>query len=66
MHHCPLTRICVTRIFNGVPLGVQIAWLSCSSTGWPLALTRVAAVTHVAVTQGVGAPPVTYGQPATT
>jgi hypothetical protein len=29
-----------------VPVGVQIAWLSCNNTGIPFALTRSAAVTH--------------------
>jgi len=39
-------------ICNGVPVGVQVAWLSSSSSGCPFDVTRVAAVTNCAVTQG--------------
>jgi len=45
-NHTPLTRVCVTRIFSPVPVGVQIAWLSFNNTGIPLAQTLVAALTH--------------------
>jgi hypothetical protein len=49
-----------------VPLGVQMAWLSCKSTGTPPTRTRVAAVTHWAMTQGMGLPAgVVKGQPTT-
>jgi len=51
-YHIPFTRTCVTTIFSGVLFGVQEAWLSCNSTGCPITLTRTAAVTHCAVTQG--------------
>ena len=52
---------------SGVPVGAQMAWLSSSSTGCPFDVTRVAAVTHCAVTHG----PLAAGgggsaQPATT
>src|SRR5262245_20010122 len=47
-----VTRVCVTVISSGVPVGAQIAWLSSSSRGWPLEVTRVAAVTNCAVIQG--------------
>jgi hypothetical protein len=51
---------------NGVPLGVQTAWLSNSNTGMPSDSTRVAALTHWPVTQGKGLPGGTVkGQPAT-
>jgi hypothetical protein len=56
IHHIPFTRIWVTTMLSGVPVGAQIAWLSCNNTGMPPARTRVAAVTHWAVTQGPLAP----------
>ncbi len=53
-------------MFTGVPLGMQVAWLSWSNTGWPPTSTRVAPVIHWAVTQGKGLPAgVVNGQPAT-
>src|SRR5215210_7591643 len=51
-HHTPLVRTCVTRVSRGVPVGAQMAWLSNNSSGTPLDKTRVAEVTHCAVTQG--------------
>jgi hypothetical protein len=62
--HIPVTRVWVTVIISGVPLGAQIAWLSKRSTGTPLDKTRVAALTHCAVTHGLGAPEMLNGQPA--
>jgi hypothetical protein len=50
-------------MLTGVPLGTHTAWLSISSSGWPVDVTRVAPIIHWAVTQGVGAPLVTIGQP---
>ena len=35
-----------------MPVGAQVAWLSCNNTGCPLEVTRVAALTNCAVTQG--------------
>jgi hypothetical protein len=35
-------------MLSGVPVGVQVARLSCRRTGSPPALTRVAAVVHCA------------------
>ena len=52
-------------MFSGVPVGVQIDWLSCNNTGCPPALTLTAPVTHCAVTQG-GLPEPESAQPATT
>ena len=52
MSHIPLARTCVARVSNGVPVGAQMAWLSSKSSGTPLDKTRVAEVTHCAVTQG--------------
>jgi len=52
-------------MISGVPLGTQIAWLSSNKTGIPLDVTRVAAVTQLAVTQGDGAPDTLNAQPAT-
>jgi hypothetical protein len=37
---------------SGAPVGAQIAWLSSNNRGCPFELTRVAAVTNCAVTQG--------------
>src|SRR4051812_2714114 len=37
---------------SGVPVGVQMAVLVCSSTGWPPAMTRTAELVYCAVTQG--------------
>src|SRR5689334_17361040 len=56
-------------MISGVPVGAQIAWLSSSSSGWPLEVTRVAELTNCAVTHGplpaVGGgsvqPAITYG-----
>src|SRR5262245_48414619 len=64
--HVPVTLTCVAAMISGVPFGAQIAWLSSSSNGWPLEVTRVAAVTHCAVTHGDGAPETLNAQPATT
>ena len=47
-----VTRVCVAATISGVPVGAQIAWLSNSSKGWPLEVTRTADVTNCAVTQG--------------
>src|SRR5262245_13439981 len=63
----PVTRVCVTAMISGVPVGAQIAWLSSNNNGWPFEMTRVAAVTNCAVTHG----PLAAGgggsaQPATT
>ena len=49
-----------------MPVGVHTATLSASSTGWPPAFTRSAALTHWADTQGPLPPGGTNGQPATT
>jgi hypothetical protein len=65
-----LTRVCVTMVSSGVPVGAQIAWLSKSNNGCPFDVTRVAAVTYCAVTQGPFAasgggkvhPAITYGE----
>jgi hypothetical protein len=69
MVQVPVTRVWVATMMRGVPVGVQIAWLSSSSSGWPFDVTRVAAVIHCAVTHGpfpaVGGgsaqPAMTYG-----
>jgi hypothetical protein len=47
-----VTRGCVTATIKGVPLGAQMATLSRSKTGWPVAITRSELVTNCAVTQG--------------
>ena len=62
-----MTRVWVTVVTSGVPVGAQMAWLSMRSTGWPPASTLVDAVTYWAVTHG----PFAVGgggnvQPATT
>ena len=49
-----------------MPFGAQIAWLSISTNGCPLEVTRVAATIHCAVTHGTGPPLTLNGQPATT
>src|SRR5580692_6062843 len=46
------TRVCVTAMINGVPVGTQTAWLDCTSNGIPLEVTRAVPITHCAVTQG--------------
>jgi hypothetical protein len=50
--YVPVTRVWVTKGSKGVPVGEQMAWLSSSNTGTPLAKTRVAEVTYWPVTQG--------------
>src|SRR6185312_7772690 len=50
--HIAVTRAWLATISSGVPVGAQIAWLSNSSSGWPLEVTRVAAVTNCALTHG--------------
>jgi hypothetical protein len=47
-----LTRVWVTAMINGVPLGAQIAWLLCTTSGWPFDVTRVVPLSHWAVTHG--------------
>jgi hypothetical protein len=42
----------VTIITSGVPVGAQIAWLLCTTSGCPFESTRVVPVTHCAVTHG--------------
>ncbi|HPE50969.1 MAG TPA: hypothetical protein PLS83_05685 [Methanothrix soehngenii] len=39
-------------IFSPVPVGAQMAWLSCRSKGIPPDLTLVEALIHWAVTHG--------------
>jgi hypothetical protein len=64
-----VTRVWVTAMISGVPVGAQIAWLSSSKSGWPFDVTRNALVTHCAVTQGplpavgggIAQPATTYG-----
>jgi hypothetical protein len=53
--HVAVTRFWVARISSGVPVGTQVAWLSNSSTGWPIEVTRAANVVNCAVAHG-GAP----------
>jgi hypothetical protein len=65
-HQLPITRVWAATGISGVPFGAQTAWLSISTTGWPFDITRVAATTHVAVTQGTGPPETLNGHPATT
>jgi hypothetical protein len=50
--HVPLTRVCVVKISSGVPVGTQVAWLSCNNTGCPSDVIRVAAEVNVAVAHG--------------
>jgi hypothetical protein len=64
--HMPVTRVCVTVISSGVPVGAQIAWLSNSSSGCPFDVTRTAPVIHCAVTHGPLPPGGTKAQPAMT
>src|SRR5215472_4419451 len=59
-----LTRVCATSGSSGVPVGMQIAWLVVTSSGWPLEVTRAVPTTHCALTQGPGAGG-TNGHPAT-
>src|SRR5690348_7427314 len=54
--HIAVARIWLATTSNGVPVGTQIAWLSNNSNGCPLEVTRVAAVTNCALTQGPFAP----------
>jgi hypothetical protein len=63
MDYIPFTRNCIITTFKGVPVGAQMAWLSCSNTGTPIELTRVAAITQVAVVQN-GAGMEACGHPA--
>src|SRR5215471_7175065 len=46
------TRVCVTRIMRGVPVGAHIEVLDCTTSGWPFDNTRVDPVIQVAVTHG--------------
>jgi len=52
MAHVPVARTWVAVMRRGVPVGVQIAWLSRSRRGTPPEETRTADVVHVAVTHG--------------
>ena len=64
--YIPVTRVWVARIMSGVPFGAQMAWLSSNKTGMPFDKIRVAPVTQLAVTHGLGAPETLNGHPATT
>jgi hypothetical protein len=48
----PMTRVWVTTVCSGVPVGAQMAWLSNSKSGMPLESTRTEPVTYCAVTHG--------------
>jgi hypothetical protein len=50
--HIALTRVWVTAMINGVPVGAQIAWLLCTTSGSPLDVTRVVPVIHCPLTHG--------------
>src|SRR5271170_241031 len=50
--HVAVTRVCVTVISSGVPVGAQIAWLESTTSGWPLEVTRTVPTIHCAVTHG--------------
>src|ERR1700741_2832288 len=67
MPHVAVTWVCVEVIISGVPVGMQVAWLSSSSSGCPIDVTRVAAVVHCAVAHGGEVPLVIAGNvhPAT-
>lgn len=61
------TRVCVTAMINGVPVGAQVDVLLCTTNGCPFDRTRVVPLDHSAVTHG----PLPLGgggsaQPATT
>jgi hypothetical protein len=43
-------------MINGVPVGVQMAWLLCTINGCPFDKTRVVPTSHCAVTHGPFAP----------
>lgn len=49
-----VARICVTAMISGVPVGVQIAWLLCTTSGWPFdnTLTDPLGGIQVAFTHG--------------
>jgi hypothetical protein len=47
-----LTRVWVTTIISGVPVGAQMAWLLCTRRGCPFDVTLVVPLSHCAVTQG--------------
>ena len=47
-----VTRGCVITIIKGVPVGAHIAWLLCTTSGWPLESTRTLPISQFAVTQG--------------
>lgn len=51
------TLVCVAAMIKGVPFGTHTAWLSMSNTGMPIDVTRVEAVSQLAVRQGCGLPP---------
>ena len=51
----------MTLITSGVPVGMHVAMLSCSSTGCPMEVTRTAAVVHCAVAHGGCVRPVIAG-----
>jgi len=52
-------------MISGVPVGRQFDLLSSSTTGWPFANTRVAALVQLAVAQGGAEPEDANAQPAT-
>jgi hypothetical protein len=50
--HVAVTRVCVTVIISGVPVGTQSAWLSSNNKGCPFDVTRNADVMNCALTHG--------------
>jgi hypothetical protein len=50
--YIPFTRGWAKITVNGVPVGTQIDWLSCKSTGKPMTLMRSDAVIQFPITQG--------------
>src|ERR1700732_1795997 len=67
--HVPTTRVCVTAMIVGVPVGTQRAWLSNNRSGCPFDRIRTepmmnCAVTHGPLPAGGGGdaqPAITYG-----
>jgi hypothetical protein len=46
------TRVWVTVIISGVPVGTQLAWLVSTTRGCPFDVTLVVPEVHCAVTHG--------------
>jgi hypothetical protein len=52
VHHDTVTRDWTVLIDSGTPVGAQVAWPPCTTSGWFIDVTRCEPVVHDAVAHG--------------